>query len=241
MKPWSCAWRGTFAPPARALATSVSTCSRLLQATHVNTSLDLLVSAMVLSVKLVKNFSTSSITNRLSPRIMQVAFSSVNCGLNVYPRPVKKRTERFRSLTGRLTKICECMMRFLLVGVRSRPGGRGSLLGADLQLANGPHFDAAELRRRNLRGELDGFVEIARFEEIEARELLLGLGKGSVGDAELPVAHTHCGGGVHGMKRFRGNEMSAGSQRVPAGHAGFVRGGAPLFGREVDQAEVLHA
>src|SRR5688500_16548632 len=35
--------------------------------------------------------------------IMQVAFSSVNCGLNSKPSAVKNFTERSRSLTGRLT------------------------------------------------------------------------------------------------------------------------------------------
>ena len=37
---------------------------------------------------------------------MQVAFSSVNRGSNVYPRRVKNSTLRGRFFTGRLTKIC---------------------------------------------------------------------------------------------------------------------------------------
>ena len=60
-----------------------STWALFSQETQVRTSVALLVSTMSLLVNELKNFSTSSMTNRLSPTIMQVAFSSVNCGLNV--------------------------------------------------------------------------------------------------------------------------------------------------------------
>src|SRR6187455_2541376 len=130
--------------------------------------------------------------------------------------------DRFRSLTGRLTKICECMTGFLVVSRGSRSGGRGAQLRAHLQLAYRPHFDAAELRRRNPRRDLDGFVEIARVDEIEARELLLGFGERPVGHAELAIAHAHGGGGMYGVERLCGDEVPAGTQRVAAGHAGFV-------------------
>src|SRR5262245_65162776 len=38
MKPWSCAWRGIFAPPARAFATRSSTWARESHETQVSTS-----------------------------------------------------------------------------------------------------------------------------------------------------------------------------------------------------------
>src|SRR5687768_2488616 len=145
MKPWSCGWRGTLAPAARALATSESTSSRLPQARQVRTSVDWLVSVIALWVKLLKNFSTSSMANRLSPRIMQVALSSVNCGLKVYPSFVKKSTERSRSLTGRFTKICACMTEVLFAVGMSGCRGGGGLLDASHELTRGAHFDAAEL------------------------------------------------------------------------------------------------
>src|SRR5690349_13158462 len=86
-----------------------------------------------------------------------------------------------------------------LVDSGSGPGGRGAKLWTDVELANRPHFDAAELCRRNSRCELDGLVEIACLDEIEARELLLGFGEWPVGDRELAVAHAHGGRGVNGM------------------------------------------
>ena len=54
-------------------------------------------------MKVAKNDSTSSITLVLSLMIMQVAFSSVNIGLNEKPSAAKKSTVRSRSFTGRLT------------------------------------------------------------------------------------------------------------------------------------------
>ena len=44
-----------------------------------------------------------------SPTIMQVAVSSVNCGLNVNPSLVKNAIDFFRSFTGRFTKILVAM------------------------------------------------------------------------------------------------------------------------------------
>jgi hypothetical protein len=44
-----------------------------------------------------------------------VAFSSVNCGLNVKPSAVQKSIERWRSATGRFTKIMRLMALLLTV------------------------------------------------------------------------------------------------------------------------------
>jgi len=41
-----------------------------------------------------------------SPMIIQVAFLSVNCGLNVNPSFVKNAIDLFRFFTGRLRYIC---------------------------------------------------------------------------------------------------------------------------------------
>ena len=82
------------------------------------------VSASCFVVKSLKRGSTSSITKASSLTIMQVAFSSVKCGLKVKPSRVKNSTDRFRSRTGRLTKILRevfaCMVEL------DRPGRRES-------------------------------------------------------------------------------------------------------------------
>src|SRR5215210_6128388 len=46
-----------------------------------------------------------------------------------------------------------------------------------LELADRPHLDAAFAGGRDLRGDLNRFVQIARVDQIKAGELLLGLGE----------------------------------------------------------------
>ena len=75
---------------------------------------------------------------------------------------------------------------------------------------------------------------------IEARELLLGLGERAVGHRQLAVAHAHGGRGVHGVQRRAAEQVAAGAQLVAAGQAGFVGRGIPVFGREIDEAQVFH-
>src|ERR1043166_4355638 len=106
MKPWSLEGFGTEPPAARAYATNSSTFARLSQDKHTRTSVLLVASQIAFLVKVLKKLSTSSMTKMLSPTIMQVAFSSVNCGLNLKPRLVKKAMERCRLFTGMFTKIC---------------------------------------------------------------------------------------------------------------------------------------
>lgn len=68
-----------------------------------------LASQSAFVVKVEKKSSTSSITKLSGPTIMQVAFWSVNCGLNSKPSCVKKSTDLSRSFTGRFTNILVLM------------------------------------------------------------------------------------------------------------------------------------
>src|SRR5579859_379714 len=72
-----------------------------------------------------------------------------------------------------------------------------------------PHLDRTGLDRRNARGDLQGLVEIARFDEIEAAELLLGFGEWPVGGGQLLAAIAKRRGGVNGLQRLTGDVVAA--------------------------------
>src|SRR5947209_15550938 len=57
-----------------------------------------------------------------------------------------------------------------------------------------PDLDRAVLRERDLLGDRNGGVEIRRFDQIVAAELLLGLGEGPVMDGLFAVGGAHGGG-----------------------------------------------
>ncbi|MBE9498630.1 hypothetical protein IHE61_08720 [Streptomyces sp. GKU 257-1] len=103
----------------------MSTSARLSADRHTSTSLVRAVSGISRCEKDVKNGSTSSITKMSSLTTMQVAFSSVNCGLKEKPHAVKNSTLRSRSFTGRLTKIFRdmvCLFSALLRAFRAPLG-----------------------------------------------------------------------------------------------------------------------
>jgi hypothetical protein len=54
---------------------------------------------------------------------------------------------------------------------------------------DGPDFDAAESGHGMARRDLDGLIDTFTFDQIEARDPLLGLGQGTVGDHALPLTH----------------------------------------------------
>src|SRR6266536_3897702 len=61
----------------------------------------------------------------------------------------------------------------------------GLSAGIWIQFADGTNFDAADARRRKLRCKLHGLVQILGIDQIEPRELLLGLCEGTVGHRHL--------------------------------------------------------
>src|SRR5207302_8363390 len=50
------------------------------------------------------------------------------------------------------------------------------------------NLDRSRVHRWNARGDLTGFVQVTRFDEIEASELLLGLDERTVRSGQLSVA-----------------------------------------------------
>src|SRR5688572_4588081 len=79
------------------------------------------------------------------------------------------------------TEICICRMRsrmtLLLELALLGEGVAGGRLAHGLaDGTHGTHFHAAHARRRDARGDADGVVQVARVDEIEPGELLLGFG-----------------------------------------------------------------
>src|SRR5438045_7513905 len=80
--------------------------------------------------------------------------------------------------------------------------------GSRAQLADGAHFDRALARRGDLRRDLDRLVEIGGVDEIEAGELLLRLGKRSVGDRQCAVADANGRGRLDRLERPGGAQLA---------------------------------
>src|SRR5688572_4242173 len=106
--------------------------------------------------------------------------------------------------------------------------------------ADRPDLDAPHARGRYLCGDLYGFVQVGRVDQVEAGELLLGLGEGPVGDGHLPVPHAYGRGGLDGLEGLRGDAVAAGAD------GGVVRQAVPVVHRlqllffAVNQAEIFH-
>src|SRR5687767_9750349 len=81
------------------------------------------------------------------------------------------------------------------------------------------YLDAADLRGRDARSDLDGLVQVPRLDEIEAGEAFLGLGERAVGDARLAVAHPNrCRGGDR-LQGFRRDAVAARADGLVEGEA----------------------
>src|SRR5438132_14109625 len=74
----------------------------------------------------------------------------------------------------------------------SSRGARG-LLGQARDLHDRADFDGALGRGRNALGDADRLVEVLGVDDIEAAELLAGLGEGAVGDERLAFANPDTG------------------------------------------------
>src|SRR5262245_19919799 len=83
-----------------------------------------------------------------------------------------------------------------------------------LQLQKRAHLDAAEPTGRNLRGDLDRVVEVARLDEDEAPELLLRLDEGAIGGGHPARLLPYRRGGPDALKAGRGDVVAAPAQRL---------------------------
>src|SRR5579864_1393607 len=84
----------------------------------------------------------------------------------------------------------------------------------DDQLTGGAHLDGPETRARDLRGQVDGLVQVPRLEQVESRDHLLRLGEGAVGDGRLPAADAHARGRARGLEGLRYDEVTARPEAV---------------------------
>src|SRR6266545_185480 len=70
------------------------------------------------------------------------------------------------------------------------------------ELPHRPHLDAPKAGRRDLRGHLNGLVQVPRLDQNESAELLLGLGEGPIGNRQLAIPNSHgrrCANGLEGV------------------------------------------
>src|SRR5438034_972141 len=101
--------------------------------------------------------------------------------------------------------------------------------------------------RRDLRGHLEGVVQIAGVDEVESAQLLLRLGEGTVGGGQLAVPDPHGRGRVNRLERLPRDVVAALADPLGEGvvlaHEGVrlaLGHGAQLLLLIVDQAKVLH-
>src|SRR6185312_13214368 len=109
-----------------------------------------------------------------------------------------------------------------------------------------PHLDG-ELRHRGGRGELDGLVEVAGFDQQEAGQIFFGFGEWPIGRGHLAVADADGHGFVGRLQRLRVDEMAALPQllvvidrRIGQGDALGLGEGIHLLRIDVDKTGILH-
>src|SRR5262245_11301340 len=103
-----------------------------------------------------------------------------------------------------------------------------------------PHFRRADRRGRDARGDLDRLVQVARLDHVEAREALLGLGEGSVGDRYLAAAHAHRGRRGHRFQRLGRDAMAAAADFIVEGDAAAVVHRLQRLLLTVNQTQIFH-
>ncbi|MCR6656453.1 MAG: hypothetical protein NVV63_11720 [Opitutus sp.] len=114
-------------------------------------------------------------------------------------------------------------------------------------LVHGAHLDGAEPRHRNARGEADGVVEVACFDEDEAGELFLGLDERPVGGRHVPLPYPYQHGAIGRLQRFGDDQVAVGLQLHVIGERIAVELLLALgierlegFGGGVDEADIAH-
>ena len=65
-----------------------------------------------------------------------------------------------------------------------------------------PNFNRAGARRGNASGQLNRIIQIRSVDQVEAAELLLGLGERAVGRRDFSLPNPHSGGGLGSLLRF---------------------------------------
>src|SRR5215831_15188467 len=75
------------------------------------------------------------------------------------------------------------------------------------------HLDAAVTGHRNLRGHLDGLIQIPGLDQNEPAQLFFGLGEGTVSGGQLAVPHPDGGGRLDRLQGM-GSEEVASSPKI---------------------------
>ena len=78
-----------------------------------------------------------------------------------------------------------------------------------LELHDRPNLDRAGPRRRNASGDLDGFVQVLRVDQVVTSELFLGLGKRAVGGGDFALPDANRRGGLRRLQRVAADVLAA--------------------------------
>src|SRR5439155_4005216 len=99
-----------------------------------------------------------------------------------------------------------------------------------------------------LRHQLDGVVQVSRFEHEDPAQLLFRLGIRAIGDEHLAVLPSQCGGIPRGLERFAANKVTVLSKQIFVGEALIYEGVQLAFGHrlpvlfvKVSKADVFHS
>jgi hypothetical protein len=117
-----------------------------------------------------------------------------------------------------LRKFCAFVVEVVMTGDYSFPENpQEGLPDVKIFLARQLHdrlrLDAAQVRRRDLRGRPDSVVQIAGLDENDPAQQLLRLGEGGVGGGHLAVPDPDDRGRVHGLESLRDDVVTALSER----------------------------
>src|SRR5689334_22559524 len=88
------------------------------------------------------------------------------------------------------------------------------MTGLSSKVQDRAHLDAAEARQWDSRGHLNRFTVILGFDQNETKQLLLGLGKGTVRHKNLSTSYPHGGRRPNGLESMGNYEASVRPKRV---------------------------
>jgi len=119
-----------------------------------------------------------------------------------------------------------------------RAGGLqvSSFAGCAGEFPDGAYFNTAHLSGRNLRGDLDGLVQVLGVNQIETCQTLLGFRERAIGDGQFSVTDPNRFRGTHGLQRFRGQASAGVAKTLVVSHTFIVGHGPDLLFFAVNQA-----
>jgi hypothetical protein len=104
------------------------------------------------------------------------------------------------------------------------------------QLTDWPHLDGAYASGRDLRGDLDSFVQVGGVNQIETSQEFLCFGERAVPDGHFSVADAYDGSGMSRLKSLGGQALAPVAEGLVVRHAVIVGHGRDFLLSAVDEA-----